>query len=172
MLKVLWNYKQFTSEQDAKEYCLSKECDDAILNLNGLTYSLSEQSKLEIPVPQGHGYPLDTPSGMESSYTSNEASRLTTLRDYFRGVNPNPGYLWKYSTHGLHSVNQVIDTSNLNSVHPVFLDYVKDNNIEDNDIKDAYIIWENYIKNPTMNNLFKVTYWYKIKDLIPFVKKD
>lgn len=171
---VLWDYVKFNSEQEAKKYCLSKKCQDNISYLDGLSYSLMEKAATETPVQGGHGYPMEAPSSTEASYVSAEANRLRELRRYFKGEKPRPGYIWKYSTHGLHSIHQEIDTSNLSKKHPVFIDYCKSagRKLNQDEIDRAYKLWVSQFNQEltgiaAMNKIFKLAYHFKMDDLIP-----
>jgi len=167
-----WSYKQFNSEDDARAFCTSKEFDSYVSSLEGTAYSLHERGITEPRVSQGMGQPYESNSSMESSYCSAEANRLRELGNYFRGVKPRPGYTWEYSTHGLHSVFQKIDTSNLTPKHPVFLEYIKGQNLNKKDHKEAYSLWVSQFNSKgdqleNMNLAWKLAYHFKIKDLIP-----
>ena len=167
-----WSHKQFKSEDDARAFCTSKEFDSYVSSLDGTAYSLHERGMTEPKVSQGHGYPVESNSSMESSYCSAESNRLREMGNYFRGVKPRPGYVWEYSTHGLHSVFQKIDTSNLTPEHPVFLDYIKGQKLTKKDHKEAYSLWLSQFDSKgsqldNMNLAFKLAYHFKMKDLVP-----
>lgn len=164
---VLWGYKQFSSKEDARKYCLSEACQENIDYLYGLSYSLSEKGKTELQVCHGHGYPMESVSSMEASYVGNEANRLKELRDYFNNIPARPGYKWIYSDHGLHSVYQVIDLDNATNEHPVFLDYMKSNNVSKNRTTEVFNFWLDAHLNPSINNEFKLTYTFQMENLIP-----
>lgn len=171
---VLWDYTKFNSKEEARKYCLSKKCEDSISYLDGLSYSLMEKAATEVPVQGGHGYPMEAPSSTEASYVSAEANRLRDLRKYFKGIKPRPGYKWVYSTHGLHSVYQEIDTSNISKNHPAFIDYCKsaERKLSQSEIDKAYKLWESQFNEEltgisAMNKIFKLAYHFKMDDLIP-----
>lgn len=169
-----WDYVKFNSKEEARKYCLSKKCEDNISYLEGLTESLLDRARTEVPVQAGHGYPMEAPSSTEASYVSAEAGRLRELRRYFKGQKPKAGYRWKYSTRGLHSVYQEIDTSNLSKNHPVFIDYCKsaERKLSQDEIDKAYRLWVSQFNEEltgiaAMNKIFKLAYHFKMDDLIP-----
>lgn len=163
----MWSHTPFKSKEEARKFCLSKKCESEISSLDGLAYSLHEKGLTETPVQHGHGYPLESPSSLEASYISSEANRLRDLRRYFKGNNAKPGYKWVYSTHGLHSVHQEIDLSNVSPKHPVFLEYVKNQKLSKKDHDEAYQVWLRANTEGGMNNAFRMAYHFKMKDLIP-----
>jgi hypothetical protein len=166
---ISWSYKQFKSEDDARIFCTSDEFDSYVSSLEGVAYSLYEQGLTEPKVSQGHGHPAESNSSMESAYCNSEADRLREMGRYFRGEKPRPGYVWVYSTHGLHSVSQKIDISNLTPKHPVFLDYIKGQNLNRKERSEAYSLWKSQFDDNanSIDIFFKLTYNFKIKDLIP-----
>lgn len=164
---VLWEYKPFKSKEDARKYCISDECERHISYLDGLSYSLREQGLTEPKVSQGHGYPEESASSFEAAHVSNEANRLRRMRRYFKGEAPSPGCKWEYSTHGLHSVYEKIDLKNATMKHPVFLEYIKEQNISKSEKKEAFKIWYTAHRDGGVNNYFKLQYHFKLKELIP-----
>lgn len=146
---MIWSYTKFNSKEEAKAFVLSSTFENHLSSLNSAAHSLIEQG-------------LD-----EGSYCEQEASRLRELRDYFSGVPPRPGYVWEYSTHGLHSVYQAIDMSNITKRHPVFLEYIAGQSITKREENEAYNIWKKAVTQGGINNLFKMTYHFRMKNLIP-----
>lgn len=164
----LWSYKKFKSKEEARTYCLSEECKRHISYLDGLVQSLYDKAQKEVPVQAGHGYPMEAPSSLEASYVDREADRLRTLRKYFKGDSPRPGYLWEYDTMR-HEVYQKIDTSNLSKKHPVFIEYVNKQMIRPHRIDEAYKLWSSQFgeKSSCLNLQFKLAYFGKMDDLVP-----
>lgn len=161
-----WTYKTFKSKLAARNFCISKKGADHISYLDGMVESLYDRAKTEPWEVHGHGYPAEPASGIEAAYCSNEANRLRDLRKYFKGESAHPGYKWEYDNER-HEVHQQLDLSNVSPTHPVFLEYVKDQNLDIKDYDEAYELWLKCNTEGGVNNLFKLVYSFKMKELIP-----
>ena len=159
---------QFTSKDHAREYCLSKECADHLSSLSGQCGTLWEMSETEPKdFVAGMGQPAETRSGFLASYIHNEIERLGQLRRYFQGQAARPGHKWVYSTHGLHSVHWEIDLVGANESHPVFVEYIEGQKLDKKKKREVFNFWLDCHKNPSLNNMFKLAYKFKLEELIP-----
>jgi hypothetical protein len=163
---VTWTYKKFKSKLAARNFCISKKGADHISYLDGMVQSLYDRAKNEKQEVHGHGYPSEAASSIEAAYCSIEADRLRTLRKYFKGEPASLGYKWEYDN-DRHEVHQHIDLTNVSPTHPVFLEYVKEQNLDIKDYDEAYELWLKCNTEGGMNNLFKLAYSFKMKNLIP-----
>lgn len=163
-----YNYSvlKFKTEQDAREYFKTNDMFAHIDKLESFYNDLLVKSKTEVPQIHGHGYPLETSSGLVACYVKSEIDRLRLLVDYFNNVPPKNGTLWKWVDYGNGYVIQEIDKSCLDKKHPTFIKSVTDNNIPDHYVDDYYTLWQDHVLNPTIGGLFKLVYSYKMKELI------
>ena len=164
---IAYNPIKFKSENEARRYFKTHDVEHTISTLYGQIDSLSYQSAFETAISHGMGQRPETPSSFLAGYISNEASRLNDMLRYFRGDSARPGYKWVWDDHGNQGVIQHLDLEGATESHPVFLDYTKDNNLPKTRHKEAFKFWLNANKNPSINNIFALTYKFKMENLIP-----
>jgi hypothetical protein len=162
-----YNPLKFKSEEEARLYFKNNDVESYMSYLGGQVDSLIEQSRLEVPQVMGHGYPAETSSGFTASYISSEITRLNDMLKYFRGDSPRPGYKWVWSNHGNQEVHQHLDLENADHNHPVFIEYISNQKLNEAKIKEVFDFWLDCHKNPTLNKSFKLAYMFKMENLIP-----
>ena len=164
-----YQYKplKFKSEDDARQYFLTNDVDSHISKLHGEVQSLLDRAVNEVPQCMGHGYPDETISGHLASYIGAEATRLCQIQKYLSGGLPTPGYRWKWNDHGNQDVYEELNLDGATKDHPVFLQYAESNGLNESRHQEAFNFWLKCHKNPSMNNVFKLAYTYKLENLIP-----
>lgn len=167
-----YNPISFSSEREARKYCLSSECEAHISSLHGQVASLIDSSRTEVPYVMGHGYPAETESGHLASYIGAEASRLSQMQDYFKGKPARPGFTWVWNSHGNQSVGQTVDLRSPTTDHPVFNDWLEGRKLSKKEKKIKFDFWLSKMTSTktgvgALNDMFALTYHFKLDDLIP-----
>ncbi len=163
---IQWSVKKFINKAEAEEFSNSPKMDLLIKELEGIQQSLYDKALTESSIVISQGGPEETPSGYEAGYVGLEIGRLICLRDYFRKVPPNEGFVYDYNDNS-HTVTQRIDLKSISQNHPEFKKFIGDRKLNTEKLNRAYEVWTNQVTNPTLGGLFKLTYHFIFDDMIP-----
>ncbi len=158
----------FETRQEAKDWILSPEYDIVTNDLQREVASLIEKAKTE---PWSKGF-LSHPDFKESEeiamYVQSDLDRLQTLKRYFTGSLPLPGYKWIYEDSCNGRAYEQLDLDNVDQSHPVFKDYLIHHSVPVDCIDEAFELWLKMVSpTSTISDLFKGTYNWVAKGIFP-----
>lgn len=147
-------YRQFYSEEEARNFCESE------LSLHTYLHTVhSEYSRL---IESSDERERET-----ASYMQSEIDRIHRIKDYFDGKKEE-GYAYTFVERGNGDIICNVDTSiPLSTKHPAFIKEFAASGNNPRHKGKWFKLWKNQVLNPSINGLFKLVYACKMEELVP-----